>query len=230
MYRSLGSGMRKILISLVCILPSLIFAQQELDKHAEIGFGIGAFNYTGDLAQNTNFSALTPGTQFFYRHNSRDQVSVYRLNLLIGSISGDESTIDGALQQARQLSFSRGVTELSFIYEYDFFNYRDMKNQYYMSPYLFGGAAATVLWGTQSNTLFTIPFGAGLKYKLGDNLNLGLEYGARKTFSDDLDSIQDSDESLSSSTPTDWYYFLGLNLSYTFYKQICPDGNPKICP
>lgn len=203
---------------------------QELDKHAELGFGIGVFNYTGDLAQTTNYSQLTPGGQLFYRHNHSDQVSVFRFNLLIGSIKADEASIDGALQQYRKLKFSRGIAELGLIYEYDFFNYRDYKNMYYMSPYLFGGLATTVLWGDQSTTILTIPFGAGLKYKLGDNLNLGLEYGARKTFSDKLDLQNESDEALSSSTPTDWYYFLGLNLSYTFYKQICPSGNPKIAP
>lgn len=228
MLKSFWGSMKNTLLLLSIIISCLSAKSQEIDKHAEIGFGVGVANYKGDLSPSFNYTQISPGAQIFYRHNYKNEVSVLRVNLLITSIKADERSVKDALPQARGLQFSRGVTELGLLYEYNFFNYRDIKNIYYMSPYLFGGMAATVLWGNQSTTILSIPFGVGTKFKMGNNLNLGIEYGARKTFSDKLDLQEASDEALSSSSPTDWYYFLGANLSYTFYKQVCPDGSPKM--
>lgn len=220
----------KSLFILPLLLVGISLQAQEIDHHMELGMGAGVFNYTGDLAPKYNQSFYSPGVQFFYRHNHKQEVSVFRANILIGTIKAHEDAFDDPLPNSpdRQLSFSTGLTEFGMIYEYNFFNFRDLSGRFYMSPYLFGGLAASVLWGNQASTFLSIPFGAGVKYKMTDNWNLGLEYGVRKTFTDKLDGILLSDEELSSSTTSDWYYFLGLNLSYTFYKQICPSNSPGL--
>ncbi|HLG39312.1 MAG TPA: DUF6089 family protein, partial [Chitinophagaceae bacterium] len=38
-------------------------------------------------------------------------------------------------------------------------------------------------------TQFAIPFGAGFKYALNDNINIGIEFSQRKTFTDYLDDV-----------------------------------------
>lgn len=198
----------------------------ELDHHMEIGFGVGALNYTGDLAPTLSYNNSTPALQAFYRHNHKKEVSVFRINLLIGQLKGSNTFVTPDLGIIDS-SFSRSVLELAAIYEYNFFNYRDIKETYFMSPYLFGGLATTMLFGNENHATITIPFGLGIKYKLSTNWNLGLEYGARKTFYDRIDMISE-DRQLSSSSPNDWYYLLGLNLSYTFYQQKCPECTPKV--
>ncbi|MEX2512113.1 MAG: DUF6089 family protein [Cyclobacteriaceae bacterium] len=91
-----------------------------------------------------------------------------------------------------------------------------------------------------------IPFGLGIKYKLKDRLFLSLEGGIKATFSDNLDKISndptylprfknDPDtgnqvldpSSLNYGNPydRDWYYFLGLTLSYSFHQVKCYNYN-----
>lgn len=213
------------ILILTVSFSSLAQSAYELDHHMEIGFGAGVYNYTGDLAQKIRYNNLGPGVQFFYRHNDRKEVSVYRINMLVGQIKGN-NTLVVPNEPLQTLSFSETNIEIAALYEYNFFNYRDIKNVYFMSPYLFGGVALSIFMGNGVTPAFTIPFGVGVKYKLSDNWNLGMEYGARKTFTDNIDSVND-DQYYSSSTPSDWYYFLGLNLSYTFYQQRCPECSPK---
>ena len=57
----------------------------------EIGFGVGALNYTGDLAPKYLYKNFAPGFQAFYRHNHKKEVSVFRFNFLIGQIKGSNT-------------------------------------------------------------------------------------------------------------------------------------------
>ena len=99
-------------------------------------------------------------------------------------------------------------------------------------------------------TQISIPMGLGVKYKITDRINLGVDVGLRKTFTDYLDDVSGSyvnyfelqegngavaaalgnrqgellGEPLIVPTGTqrgnsardDWYYNMGLTLSYTF--------------
>ncbi|WP_338221250.1 type IX secretion system protein PorG [Algoriphagus sp. oki45] len=85
-----------------------------------------------------------------------------------------------------------------------------------------------------------IPFGGGVKYRLNDRWTLAGELGFRPTFTDYLDKI-DSKAGIflntevdpnTGTTPSqiinfgnpntkDWYYFLGLTVSYTFANVKC---------
>ena len=86
-----------------------------------------------------------------------------------------------------------------------------------------------------------IPFGGGVKYLLTDQLTLGMELGFRPTTSDALDQLDSTlpalprydsplgpntkalPQSLNFGNPNskDWYYFLGLTLSYAITKARC---------
>ncbi len=90
------------------------------------------------------------------------------------------------------------------------------------------------------NTL-VIPFGGGVKYLLSNQLTLGMELGFRPTTSDLLDKLDSTLPALARyNTPIDptsqplakgmnygnpntkdWYYFLGVTLSYTLTKARC---------
>ena len=85
-----------------------------------------------------------------------------------------------------------------------------------------------------------IPFGGGVKYRLDDQWTLAAELGIRATFTDYLDKIDRSAGVIPVSEidpntgllltrivnfgnpyTKDWYYFLGLSLSYTIPNVKC---------
>jgi len=87
-----------------------------------------------------------------------------------------------------------------------------------------------------------IPFGLGIKYKLKERLILSMEFGFKPTFTDFLDKIDASENYLprfiedpdtaeqilnqqaldfGNRNDKDWYYFLGLSLSYSFHQVKC---------
>jgi hypothetical protein len=73
-----------------------------------------------------------------------------------------------------------------------------------------------------------LPFGVGLKYVLAGQWNLGLEFGARKTFTDYLDDLGgnlNTTNKFQNGNPfsNDMYVFTSLSVSYTFYKIRCPN-------
>ena len=86
-----------------------------------------------------------------------------------------------------------------------------------------------------------IPFGGGVKFLLTNQLTLGMELGFRPTTSDALDQLDSTlpaltrydtpigpdtkalPQSLNFGNPNtkDWYYFLGVTVSYTLTKARC---------
>lgn len=100
--------------------------------------------------------------------------------------------------------------------------------------------AGTPVQEYRTGTL-VIPFGGGLKFLLTNQLNLALELGFRPTTSDALDQLDSTlpalpryetppgpdpkalAKSLNFGNPNskDWYYFLGLSVSYTLTKARC---------
>ncbi len=217
-------GIKKIFPLFFALLSTInINAQiQALDHHMEFGFGGGILTYTGDLSENFNFHSPKGAGTVFYRHLFKNEYISLRASVISGKIKADENNISSVLQQNRKLSFETTITELALIPEYNFFNFRDVSNRFYMTPYIFGGFGACVTWGGNSPTYLALPFGIGIKYKIAKYWNMGAEFGARKLFSDDLDGVN-NEVILSSSSANDWYYFSNIYLSYTLYRLKCRD-------
>ena len=161
-----------IIVAVIISLTSLAQTKQ-YKRSNEIGFGVGVANYTGDLAERFDFRFTGPSVQAFYRYNFSNEVSVLRINLFGARLSVDEARTNEPLRVARGLSFSGTVVEASIVYEYDFFDYRDIDNKYFMSPYLFGGIGGGTLIGDNPVAFANIPFGVGVKYRLVGGWNLG---------------------------------------------------------
>lgn len=211
---------KKLIFILNLLTVGFLFSQEEgVDHHIEYGFSLGVSNYTGDLSPVPQINQFGPSGGVFYRHHLRDKISVIRISLHGGMISAKESNTNFPLLKDRQNSFSTSFVEISGIYEYKFFDFRDIRGVYFMSPYIFGGLGASSV-GTQGTVI--VPFGVGTNFAVGKKLNIGIEFGARKTFSDEIDGFND-DQKLNSSHGTDWYYFTGLTFSRTVYNPICPD-------
>jgi hypothetical protein len=198
----------------------------------EIGGGLGAMNYKGDLSPAIQPGFARPGGNLFVRYNAGRAVS-FKFNLLGGKVFAEDRQSDDPFLLARNRSFEASIFEFSPQFEYNFLNYRDEKTRQNWTPYVLLGAALFTYSGEDNTrrdfkgTQFAIPFGLGIKYVLGGNWNLGLEFGARKTFTDTLDGLGGPlvNNRLLNGNPDskDMYIYTGLTISYTFYRVLCPE-------
>jgi hypothetical protein len=221
-------------LSFVIVLSFVSFSS--LAQRSEIGFGIGTFNYTGDLVRTYDFKYSKPAGTVFYRSNLSKVVS-FRAAITAGKIGASEKPID-PFAVNRNASFDLFMVEASTVMEYHFLNWRETKRFVRFTPYLFVGLGLFGLSGdvekTQeySNVQGSIPFGAGIKYIYNPKWYISLEFGIRKTFFDYLDNIskgdpRDKNYQYGNPNDNDNYYFLGITLTRTFYTIPCPTNPYK---
>ncbi|MFD1002459.1 DUF6089 family protein [Ohtaekwangia kribbensis] len=214
----------------------LLSAVTALAQRSEVGFGIGTFNYTGDLVRTYNFKYSRPAVTAFYRSNLSSVVS-FRAALTGGQLSASEKPIDAFASQ-RDASFDLFLMEASTVMEYHFLNWRDTKRFVRFTPYLFGGLGLFGFSGNgdktaeYSNVQAMIPFGVGVKYVYTPKWYFGLEFGVRKTFFDYLDNVSAGDQryknfKYGNPNDNDVYYFLGISITRTFYDIPCPKNPYK---
>ncbi|UOQ75748.1 DUF6089 family protein [Hymenobacter sp. 5516J-16] len=141
-----------------------------------------------------------------------------RASLTYGRISGDDSKAadqndaDAKFRFNRNMNFRNGILEFAAVGMFDLIENRNnyIKRPDFV-PYVFGGigvmrhnpkgldaegnyvALQALRTEGQSEgyslTQFVIPFGAGARYKLNKQFDIGLELGFRKTFTDYLDDV-----------------------------------------
>lgn len=129
-------------------------------------------------------------------------------------------------------AFSSQLIDLSMVYEYNFWAYgtgRDYFRAKRIAPYIFLGLGLTYAKPDIANSAFTahIPLGAGVKYKIADRLNLGLEWRVHFSMSDKLDGVVDP-YGIKSQGPfknADGYSMLKLTLTYSMLAK-CSTCNP----
>jgi hypothetical protein len=207
-------------------------------QQSEVGFGIGTFNYTGDLARTYNILNSRPAATVFYRSNMSKVVSL-RAAITGGGIGASDRRPIDAFAERRNASFSLFLLEASTVMEYHFMNWRDDRHIMRFTPYLFGGLGIFGISGAQnkstsySNVQGAIPFGLGMKYILNPKWYIAAEFGARKTFFDHLDNVSIGDNQLvknyqyGNRYDNDAYYFFGVSITRTFYEIPCPTNPYK---
>lgn len=220
---------------------------------SELGIGVGATNYKGEISPQFQWQNSRPALTVFYRRDISAPITL-RASVTTGFLRATDANVEGVngsvppLQNYRQLSLSGGLVEAAAIVEYNFLDYHNRKDQHrlHFSPYLFAGLGLYYVSTTVSSAnealkadfdrqgakvSIAIPAGAGVKIALNEYFNLGLEMGVRKTFTDQLDHAGDQTALLVNSHDQDWYYYSGISLSYTFYKILCPapyDKNKRL--
>lgn len=227
-----------MLRALISLLPGALYlasftAEAQISQKSEIGFGLGVFNYTGDLVRTYDFTTSKPAATVFYRSNISRVIS-FRTALTLGQIAASDkhNPID-SFSIKRNASFDIFLMEASGTFEYHFLDWRNDARRLRFTPYLFAGAGIFGISGNAkktaqySNVQLSIPFGVGLKYVLNPKYYLGVEIGMRKTFFDYLDNISSSNtfnKNYQYGNPNDYdnYFFTGITLTYTFYDIPCP--------
>jgi len=216
---------------LTFLFAILFFSNLSAQKY-EIGLGFGSSNYKGDIAPGFYPEFSRPAGSIFFRNNVSTAVS-FKFSLMKGALFADDSKADDNYSKIRNMQFTTRITELTAQFEYNFINFRDPQLRKLGTPYLLMGIGAFKMNSLDANTndktsniQLCIPFGLGYRRILTDQWNIGLEFAARKTFTDYIDNLGGdlSSNKFQNGNPfdKDMYFFSQLTLSYTFYSIKCP--------
>ena len=223
--------MRKGLVTLLMLCATLTASAQQDDEYLmEIGGGVGMVSYQGDFNGKIT-SGMQPAGAIVWRRLLNPYMG-FRLTGMMGKLKGDATRVETYYpdETTRAYSFDRSFTDVSVTYEYNFWPYgtgRDYRGAKRLTPFVFGGIGATYVSGGEKK-VFTanVPIGLGIKYKLKERLNVGLEWIMHFSLSDELDGIADPYGIKSSGAfkNTDCYSGLMLTLTYSF-KSKCRTCN-----
>jgi hypothetical protein len=219
--------MMKKLLALVglCFLGLSAQAQDDPEYRLELGVGAGVVGYLGDFNGN-----LTKDLQPVYSAVGRYVFNPYmalRLGVGIGKLKGASSDTETYYPDYADepYEFNNDLVDVSVTYEYNFWPYgtgRDYRGAKRLTPFIFGGVGATYA-KTPQKKVFTanFPLGLGLKYKIGERLNLGLEWAMHFSLDDKLDGVKDPYrvESSGAFKNTDCYSMLQLTLTYSLITK-----------
>lgn len=169
----------------------------------------GPMNYQGDLQDKRyTFEQAHVAGGAGITYDISDRFSS-RFHILFGKISADDKYGKNA---ERNLNFSSSIFEANAALQYYFYplNSRSVTpyvfaglgvfhfnpytrdttdSKYFLKPLSTEGQGFVQGRSPYSLTQIAIPFGAGLKLSLTDDINVGLEVGFRKTFTDYLDDV-----------------------------------------
>ncbi|MFC2701126.1 DUF6089 family protein [Segatella oris] len=218
--------MRKATLLLLMLAAMLNMNAQTDDEYLmEIGGGVGFLGYLGDY-NNVLTRDLQPMATLLVRRNLNPYMGL-RLAASFGKLKGDERDVKTVYPSTgvTPYSFSRTLTDVSLTYEYNFWPY-GTGHDYYgakrLTPFVFLGLGGTYAGGDGSS-VFTanVPIGLGLKYKVGQRINVGVEWAIHFSMSDKLDGRKDPYGITSSGMfkNTDCYSVLQLTLSYSFMPK-----------
>ena len=222
--------MKRLLLLLLPLFALTASGQNDetlyrLELGGGIGFGTGHTDLKGKWAADMAAIARFPLNP---RMAVKTQLSYLNLK---GSTEGQKNFYpalpDTPGTDRLAYSVSDAVIDASALYELHFLPYgylRDYKGHCRLVPYLQMGFGLT--YG-KAGKAFTanIPLGVGVKYKVAERLNLGLDWLIHFTLSDKLDGLE-APLGISSSgfRNKDHYSALSLTLTYDLNPR-CPTCN-----
>ena len=193
----------------------------------EIGGAGGMSMYMGDANPNSFFQGWNPSAGVVFRNNLNFRWA-FKGDLSFGRVAGDTKNVSNVFPYDSQDSFSRSFFNLGGQMEFNFLPYSDKfayLNTSKISPYSFLGLGLTVAPG-ENQTFFSPNFsvGLGVKYKIKNRLNLGLEYTVHKLFGDGFDAPNKDGFNLDNPYKTnkglfknkDWYNTLFFSITWDF--------------
>ena len=206
MARNIGGRISLLSILLLCAL--ITKAQDEPEYKMEAGAGAGLVAYTGDFNGNL-LKGMQPWGTLIAKYHLSPRAAV-AFNLGMGKIKGSSDkaeTWEGVIR-----------------YEYNFWAYgtgKEYRGARRLVPFITIGLGLTHHSGENSGITMSLPIGAGIKYKIGQRLNLIAEWAMRLTPSDQLDGRSDIYGIKSSGLfkNTDCYSVLQLALTYDLWMK-----------
>lgn len=218
--------MRKGLLSILLLVAAVqTQAQDDVEYRMEAGAGAGLVSYQGDF-NGSVIKDMQPMGSLVWRWVFNPRMAV-RAKGSYGKLKGSSADVQTYYpdMQAKPYRFNRSLGDLGVAFEYNFWPYgtgRDYRGAKRLTPFIFGGVGGTcVSGGTKGVFAANVSLGLGVKYKLGDRVNLGLEWEAHFSLSDKLDGVADPYLVKSSGLfkNTDGYSTLLVTLTYSFQAK-----------
>ncbi|UPT69383.1 MAG: DUF6089 family protein [Flavobacterium sp. JAD_PAG50586_2] len=224
--------MKKILVLFFCLIFQNILTAQ---IH-EIGVFIGGSNYIGDVGKTNYVSPNEFAFGILYKWNKSPR-HAYRFSYTQSNITANDLDSEVPAREQRGYNFKNHIKEFSAGLEFNFFDFNLHEVlQRKISPYVYSGISVfqyDELYFANGQyeqddtaTSFAIPMTVGVKTNILENFILGVEVGARYTFTDNLDGSLPKDGNLEplkfgNINSKDWYVFTGFTLTYTFGEKPC---------
>lgn len=206
---SIAKTLKRAIFGLILLKTSLVSGQ-----FMEAGLTLGGANYVGDLAGGVRQTEWNRAYGMSFRYHLSRHL-VWKTGLMNAQITGHDANwkkIDPRNQ--RNLSFRTDIIELTTQAEISLFKY-DVLDGKVSTPFVFLGLGGMYFnpqaeykggWydlqplGTEGQgragggkkygrVSMVIPMGFGFRFSLGKRMNLGFEFGFRKTFTDFLDDV-----------------------------------------
>ena len=199
-------------------------AQDEPEYKMEIGAGVGLVSYVGDYNSNP-LKGMQPWLALVAKYRLDPRVAI-AFDLGTGKLKGKAETITNGYE------FSHNVTEADVQLEYNFWPYgtgNEYRGARRFTPYIAAGLGTTIYGGPEKGATMNLPIGAGIKYKIGNRLNLTAEWAMRFTLSDKLDGSKDPLGIKSSGLfkNTDGYSVLQIALTYDLWEKCKTCNNDR---
>ena len=218
--------MKKVLCVIMLLLSAVMLrAQDDVEYRMEIGGSLGLMSYQGDY-NGSILHDLQPTASVLLRRVINPYHG-FKLNLGVGKLKGTSADVETYYPGTAETpyTFSNTLVDLCATYEYNFWPYgtgRDYRGAKRLTPFVFGGLGTTFV-KTADKNVFTacLPLGLGVKYKIGDRMNLGVEWAINFSLSDKLDGSADPYGIKSSGIfkNTDSYSALRVTLTYSFMAK-----------
>ncbi|RZJ33848.1 MAG: hypothetical protein EOO51_12085 [Flavobacterium sp.] len=223
--------MRKFAV-IICCLFGIASGTSQIN---ELGLFLGGSNYIGDVGATNYIRPNEPAIGIVYKWN-RSPRHAYRFSFTMAKIKGDDAEADSNGRKLRGYRFENNLKELSAGLEFNFFDFNLHELERKFTPYVYTGISYLIYdelfivdgetKKDYTSTTFAIPMLVGLKSNITPSLVLGLETGARYSFSDNLDASNPKNDNLAplrfgNTNSKDWYVFTGFTLTYTFGEKPC---------
>ena len=222
--------MRYIFLFLLVVNGLLLSAQRSLEG----GVLAGGLYYLGDVNLGKQFHSTKLGGGLFVRQNLNKRWAV-RANFLMGNLAADDKASSYTYQKIRDYHFNTPLMEIVAQAEFNFLPYKLgytlVDNPF--TPYFATGLGFFLVSNSIQPYNISIPLSVGAKFELLENLEIGLEWSFRKTFTDYIDNLSGKEYDLKSMKPSnslvnrqlasfytkDWYSFAGIFITYKIFQR-----------
>jgi hypothetical protein len=190
----------------------------------EIGAGTGLVSYVGDCNGNP-LKGMQPWLALVAKYRMDPRVAI-AFDLGRGKLKGKAETSNSGYE------FKHDITEADVRLEYNFWPYGtgyEYRGARRFTPFITMGLGASFYTGPENGATMNLPIGAGIKYKIGNRLNLTAEWAMRFTLSDKLDGSKDPLGIKSSGLfkNTDGYSVLQIALTYDLWEKCKTCNNDR---
>lgn len=217
-----------ILLLLLSVNTASLKAQDGEEYRMEIGVGAGMMGYLGDFNENLTKN-LQPMGGIVARYAFNPYMGL-KANLLYGKAKGQSTDIKTYYPKFAQdpYKFESTVVDFGITYEYNFWPYgtgKEYRGAQKLTPYIYAGIGATYVKPSTSQSTSVVsanlPIGLGVKYKISERVNLGLQWAMHFTLTDKIDGQKDPYDIVSSGAfkNTDSYSALQITLTYSFMAK-----------